>query len=283
MHYFSNEEGITMNKLSMSNMQDLVGIKPVSNETTLDDCYVTTVQLAIASGTIKNRGDSCYFRLRYEVVQIANEIMKKKGITESKDIDWDLVCAIFITKLEATEKRMDSKADKRPPVWTNAKSQLKAGLEEGFDFIDDPGIGQTALRDVVKATRDAKAEETRQQKIKDEFGEKGLTDTGAADPDKKLEGDAAVGGEDSGNKDASASGGKVKLITPDQEFKDPALAAAVSEFIAKALALEATTGKNRKERTGAQVALNTISAATDTLDTSLESFNNAMAKLAEAS
>jgi len=271
-----------MNKLSMNDVNDLVGIKPVSNETTLDDCYVTTVQLAIAGKTIKNRGDSCFFRLRYEVVQVANEFMAKKGIVDSSDLDWDLVCAVFITRLEATEKRMDSKADKRPPVWTNAKSQLKAGLEEGFDFIDDPGVGQSALRDAVKEIRDAKAEATRQEKIREEFGEEGLKDASATGSDAPAAGAADSGATPPAG--AAAPAAAPAAATPAAfSFKDPALTAAFTALLEKAVALEATTGKNRKERTGAMVVMTSVTSMTDTLDISLESFNNAMAKLAEAS
>jgi len=280
---------MSKNKLSMTDVNDLVGIKPVSNETTLDDCYVTTVQLAIAGKTIKSRGDSCFFRLRYEVVQVANEFMTKKGLVDSSDLDWDLVCAVFITRLEATEKRMDSKADKRPPVWTNAKSQLKAGLEEGFDFIDDPGVGQSALRDAVKDIRDAKAEATRQEKIKEEFGEDGLTDasatgSGAPAASGNASGDAGAAAGDTGTGDAGAAAPAGNAGDhAGFSFKDPALTAAFTALLEKAVALEATTGKNRKERTGAMVVMTSVTSMTDTLDISLESFNNAMAKLAEAS
>ncbi|MEE8598630.1 MAG: hypothetical protein V3S69_03840 [Dehalococcoidales bacterium] len=226
---------------------------------------------------------STYQRLLHEAMQIANRILADIGGGEDNidNVDYAVVAAKFAAILKENEAIVDAHCEdgKRPTAWRQAKSDIYCALKAGHALLKTPGIGQSALRKSKEKLVEA-ANTAEDAAVNAEHNKAHGVAEVPKNPEKKLEGDGSVGGED---KSTKAKGANVSIIVPDRKFKDPKLAAAATAFITAMMDLEATSGKNKREKTGADVAMSTVKAATDTLDTSLESFKNAMAALAQVS
>lgn len=280
-------------------LNNLVAIQTITDESTLDETYGVSMQIAAAEDEVKGKYGSVWSRLRYEVAKLCNAQLKLEGGDVSK-VDYNVVGAKFTVALELTEQRMDASAKKRPAAWVNAKSQLKLGLEEGFPFLKHPEISQNKLRTAAAKLKEDREESARQLLIKKDAEKHGLSTVPPTDEGDADKGDESEGG-DAGDVSAGKGGDKpntsagsttsstkakdadVSVIVPDRKFKDPKLAAAATAFIIAMMDLEVTEGENKRGKTGSDVALSTVGSATNTLKDSLDAFQTAAAKLAEAS
>ena len=197
-------------------------------------------------------------------------------------VDYAVVGAKFAAKLKAAESLIDSSTEdgKRPAAWRQAKSDIYCALKAGHQLLKTPGIGQSALRTAKDKLVTAQNDAEDAKNNADHNAEHGINEV----PDKKLEGDAAVGGVGDEKKVTSASkieGGEVTVLVPDRKFKCPKLAAAMTALIIKAMDLEEMEGVNRKGKTGAQVAISACGSTTDTMDESMVAFQATMAALAK--
>lgn len=267
--------------MSQVKLVDLLPFKPVTLDTPLTDVYKNSMQIDVVSQEVKDCSVSVYQRLLHEAMQVANQVLVDIG--GGKDnidrVDYTVVAAKFKAILLVSESEVDANTEdgKRPTAWRQAKSDIYVALKAKHPLLKTPGIGQTALRkakEKLVLAADA-AEDARKNAAHN--AEHGVTDVST--PEKKLEGDASVGGvQDKDKGAASATTGDGGIV-----FTNPALAALYERLGATLLELEATTGKNKREKTGFDVAMSTIEAATDTLDASLSKFNEAMAALAQKS
>lgn len=266
-----------MNKVNLDN---LVDIGPVTLKTTLAQTYCVALQLVVASNTIQGRKGAVYTRLLAEAVTVANETLEEiGGEVKMADMDYTVVAAKFLAVLKVAEAEIDANCDeeKRPDAWKQAKSDINVALMAGFDLLAEPTVAQTALRKAKKDLVESAQKAEQARKIAAHNKKHGIAEV------KPKDGDA--GGTDTGGGDADK--GKKTTDTPPAgnsgiAFSDPELQAAYDLLGQKMKALEETTGVNRRERSGAQVALSTCTSATETLDTSLEAFQAAMVKMAGA-
>lgn len=270
------------------NLTNLVAFNPVTLDTPLPDVYKNSMQQDVAKKILGECAVSTYQRLLHEAMQIANQVLVDIG--GGKDnldkVDYSVVGAKFASILKAAEAEIDANKEEkdRPVAWRQAKSDIYCALKAGHQLLKTPGIGQSALRTAKEKLVTAKNDAEDAKSNADHNDKHGVAEVPPSDG-KKLEGDAEVGGEKgkSGGNKTKTDGADVTVIVPDRKFKDPKLAAAVTALVLKAMDLEATVGENRNKKTGASVAMSTVMSAFDTMETSLEAFQSAMAKLAEAS
>jgi hypothetical protein len=271
------------------NLTNLVAFQPVTLDTPLPDVYKNTMQQDVAKKILGECAVSTYQRLLHEAMQIANQVLSDIG--GGKDnidkVDYSVVGAKFSATLKAAEVLIDSNTEdgKRPTAWRQAKSDIYVALKAGHQLLKTPGIGQSALRTAKEKLVAAQNDAEDAKSNADHNAEHGIAEVPPSE-EKKLEGDAEVGGEGGDSKKVASTskvdGADVTVIVPDRKFKSAKLAAAATEFITKMMDLEAIESKNRKGKTGAQVALSACTSGSDTMDESLEAFNNAMAALALA-
>jgi hypothetical protein len=133
----------------------------VEGKSTMSDAYRVSVQADNAMNKIRGATAGVFSVLRYEVVQLFSKELSDKGSVDKMDIA--SIVQDFVAQCAIAENSYQDVSDKNLcRTWINAKSQLKAALEKGYNFYDNQTAGQSAIqkwtKDLKEATEKAERE-----------------------------------------------------------------------------------------------------------------------------